>query len=232
MGKVVARKNAKKKSLTEKLVAATDLRLDLGCGVNKKAGFIGVDSRSFPGVDMVTNLMAIKDGVEPWRIYARPSDYGVGIFEPWPWGDGSVTEIHCSHMIEHLTVAERAHFVNELYRVLKPGAYDPGGKPVAGFATLVAPFWTSTRAYGDLTHVWPPVADMWFHYLDKNWRNGVPGQFPPNAPHNDFYQCDFVCNWHFSIDADLNGRNEEYVRERLKGNVNAIHDVVATLVKR
>lgn len=75
------------------------MKLDLGCGKNKKEGFTGVDSIAFDGVDVVADLR-----------------------EPWQWEDGSVDEVHCSHTLEHLAWPERVHFFNELYRVLKPGA--------------------------------------------------------------------------------------------------------------
>lgn len=71
------------------------LKLDLGCGKNKREGFIGVDSRKFEGVDQVLDLT-----------------------KAWPWKDGTVEEAHCSHMIEHLEWPERVHFFNELHRVL------------------------------------------------------------------------------------------------------------------
>src|SRR5687767_3667033 len=76
----------------------TLLKLDLGCGLNKREGFSGVDVREFPGVDLVMDLR-----------------------KPWLWTDESVAEAHCSHFIEHLTAPERIHFVNELHRVLVPG---------------------------------------------------------------------------------------------------------------
>lgn len=79
---------------------AGPLKLDLGCGKNKREGFTGVDALKFPGVDVVCNL-------------------GSG---RWPWKDSSVDEVNCSHMIEHLDWPERVHFFNELYRVMKPGA--------------------------------------------------------------------------------------------------------------
>lgn len=75
------------------------LKLDLGCGKNKKAGFTGVDLIDFPEVDVVTNLLA-----------------------KWPFADNSAEEVHCSHCVEHFTGMERVHFFNELYRVMKPGA--------------------------------------------------------------------------------------------------------------
>ncbi len=74
------------------------MKLDLGCGKNKAAGFIGVDSIAFDGVDVVADLR-----------------------QPWQWKDGEVEEVHCSHFLEHLTSPERVHFFNELHRVLKPG---------------------------------------------------------------------------------------------------------------
>jgi len=83
-----------------KKAAPQALKLDLGCGLNKKEGFIGVDSLPFDGkVDVVLDLR-----------------------KKWPWASGSVEEVNCTHFIEHLDGPERVHFYNELYRVLKPGA--------------------------------------------------------------------------------------------------------------
>ena len=64
------------------------------------------------------------------------------------------------YFVEHLDAKERIHFVNEAHRVLRPG----------GQMHLVTPDWSSCRAYGDLTHKWPPVSEFWFFYLDKDWR--------------------------------------------------------------
>ena len=89
----------------------------------------------------------------------------------WPWRDSSIAEAHASHFIEHLNASQRIHFVNELYRTLMPGAK----------CLLIVPHWGSCRAYGDLTHQWPPVSEFWFYYLSKVWRAA-------NAPHNDKYK--------------------------------------------
>lgn len=75
------------------------MKIDLGCGPNKKEGFIGVDRLDFPGVDYVCRVGS----------------------ERLPFDDGSVDEAHASHFVEHLTAGERIQFVNELYRVLKVG---------------------------------------------------------------------------------------------------------------
>lgn len=100
---------------------------------------------------------------------------------PWPWGDNTVSDIQMSHVLEHFTGAERVHLFNEMYRVLVPG----------GKAVIVTPHWASQRAYGDFTHKWPPVCEMLYLYLMKDWRAA-------NAPHNDIqfnpkgYNCDFI----------------------------------------
>lgn len=174
------------------------MKLDLGCGPNKREGFIGVDSIAFPGVDVVADLR-----------------------KRWPWEDGSVDEVHCSHFIEHLTSVERCHFVNELYRVMKVGAP----------AKIVVPHWGSNRAYGDPTHQWPPVSEMWFYYLEKPWRD-------VNAPHTDVsnwpqgFNCDFKATWGYGINDALAVRNPEYQQYALNWFKEAAQDTHATLIKR
>jgi SAM-dependent methyltransferase len=168
------------------------LKLDLGCGKNRQPGFIGVDIREFDGVDQVVDLR-----------------------KGWPWADGSVEAVHCSHFVEHLTADARIHFVNELYRVLVPG----------GTAQIIVPHWNSHRAYGDLTHQWPPVSEMWFFYLNKEWRAA-------NAPHNDAYTCDFETTWGYSLRADLNTRNAEYQQYAIANFKDAAQDIIATLRKK
>ena len=74
--------------------------IDLGCGQNKKEGFIGVDKYPAPGVDIVHDLEVF----------------------PWPFEDNSVDEAHSSHHLEHIDGDKRLPFFQELYRVMKPGA--------------------------------------------------------------------------------------------------------------
>jgi len=133
----------------------------------------------------------------------------------WPWTNDSIEEVHCSHFVEHLTVPKRIHFVNELYRVLKVG----------GKANIIVPHWGSCRAYGDLTHQWPPVSEFWFYYLDKGWRT-------QNAPHNDFYNCDFVITWGYGMHMTLLNRPEEYQQFAMQNYKEAIQDIMSTWTKR
>ena len=75
------------------------VKLDIGCGPNKKEGFIGIDQFPMEGVDVVMDVRK----------------------ERLPYDDGSVDEIYASHFLEHLTALERVHLLNEAYRVLKHG---------------------------------------------------------------------------------------------------------------
>jgi SAM-dependent methyltransferase len=140
---------------------------------------------------------------------------------PLPYGDGAIEAIHTSHFVEHLTGMQRVGFVNECYRVLKP----------EGKLTIIVPHWGSCRAYGDITHQWPPVSEFWFYYLDKNWRAA-------NAPHDDAehlpggYACDFNAVWGYSWNPTLNGRNNEYVQFAAANYKESIFDIYATLTKR
>jgi hypothetical protein len=139
----------------------------------------------------------------------------VDLRRPWPWRNESVEEAHASHFLEHLTGPERIHFVNELYRVLVPG----------GKCQVIVPHWASCRAYGDLTHQWPPVSEFWFYYLSKEWR-------AENAPHNDGYRCDFEATWGYSLSPSLVVRNTELQQFALANYKEAAQDMIATLVKK
>jgi len=133
---------------------------------------------------------------------------------PWPWADGSVLEAHASHFIEHLTASERIQFCNELWRILAP----------SGKCSIIVPHWASCRAYGDLTHQWPPVSEFWFYYLSKPWRDA-------NAPHNDAYTCHFEATWGYSMRDDLHVRNQEYQQFALQNYKEVAQDLIATLTK-
>lgn len=186
------------------------VKLDLGCGNNKREGFTGVDSIKFDAVDIVADLT-----------------------QPWPWADNSVDEVHCSHFIEHLEGQQRIFFANELYRVLKPGC----------FATVIFPDWANDRAYGDMTHKWPPMSGFWFFYLSREWRLGIEGKVPGNAPHDDIkynpngYSCDFDAGWgHGTVSHYCNYPVETLNEERKAHNmahfINFRMDLMGRLTKK
>jgi SAM-dependent methyltransferase len=71
-------------------------RLNLGCGRTRMEGFIGVDCRPFPEVDILADLTL-----------------------KWPFEDGSIDHVHASHIFEHLP--DPLFTMSELYRILVPG---------------------------------------------------------------------------------------------------------------
>lgn len=187
--------------------AMKPIKLDLGCGPNKNGPeWVGVDCMQFDNkVDIIFNLAEID-------LTAGTDKYSQ--FKKWPWDDNTVDEIHCSHFLEHLTGVERVHFMNEVYRILKPGAK----------CTVVVPHWASNRSYGDVTHQWPPISEMYFYYLSVAWR-------AVNAPHNNFYKCNFNASWGYSMRQDLVVRTQEYQNFALQNFKEAAQDTIATLIK-
>lgn len=191
------------------------LKLDLGCGGKKiNEEFTGVDIRPFNGVDVVLNLVEKEANLSNENVSVVELHYTKHIFKKWPWEDNSVDEIFCSHFIEHLTPEERVHFVNEAWRVMKKDAT----------MRLIAPHWCSTRAYGDLEHQWPPICEMWLFYLSKQWRD-------QEAPHSDYYNCNFSAGYGYAMRQDLHVRNEEYKQMALQNWKETAQDIIATLTK-
>jgi len=71
------------------------MRLNLGCSSDVRAGYVNVD-------------------------LAQPCDLVVDLNLTWPWEDSSVDEIYAADIFEHLE--NRIYTMNEVHRVLRPGA--------------------------------------------------------------------------------------------------------------
>lgn len=195
------------------LLNEPEIWLDLGCGQNplKLMDQEGKVIREYEGVDEI--------------------DFGqkhvMDLRRPWPWKDGTIAGAYSSHFIEHLDGVERIHFMNELWRVLRLDAE----------ATIVAPHWSSDRAYGDPTHKWPPISDMSHFYWFRAWREGgkMPdgNVVPAQAPHTG-YKCDFdsVMAYIFNNHPTLVGRNSDFMMDGAVFKRNFVSDVRFTLTKR
>lgn len=73
------------------------MKIDIGCGKNKRDGFVGVDNDPNCGADVVASALDL------------------------PFEDDSAEEVHSSHLVEHFTPEEAKIFFDEIYRVLKIG---------------------------------------------------------------------------------------------------------------
>lgn len=71
------------------------MRLNLGACDRRFPGFLSVDIA--PPADVVTDLS-----------------------KPWPWADSTVEAVKAFDIIEH--IEDKIHLMNELHRVMKPGA--------------------------------------------------------------------------------------------------------------
>lgn len=137
---------------------------------------------------------------------------------PLPFAAGSVGEVYSSHFLEHLDQTERCFFMNDLYRVMAPGSS----------MTLIVPHWASGRAYGDPTHKWPAISEMWFWYLDKKWR-------AENAPHSDAknwkqgYSCDFEFTYGYLLHSAISTRAQDQQQFAVSFYKEACQDIQATL---
>ncbi|CEJ96027.1 hypothetical protein BGLT_07006 [Caballeronia glathei] len=138
------------------------VKVDLGCGLAKSPGFIGVDRAPMPGVDVVADLNK--------RL---------------PFEDDSVDLIVASHSLEH--VADITATMKELYRICKHGAqiciiapYFEQKLNVANpyhivpFNEHTARFFTSSRTAGtDSAQYWHPHAVSWGLAESDNSHLGV-----------------------------------------------------------
>jgi SAM-dependent methyltransferase len=148
-------------------------------------------------------------------------DQVVDLMGKWPWDDNSVDEANMSHSLEHFSGMERIHIFNELYRVLKPGSK----------CSIVVPSWSSGRAYGDPTHKWPPVSEMAFNYLSKEWRR-------TQAPDTDIewnpegFSCDFDIVGGYGMHQQVMSWNQERQMFAITFYKEAAQDIHMSITKR
>lgn len=178
----------------EQAEEANLVKLDLGCGklANTPEGFIGVDKVALKGVKVVD------------------------LTKKWPWKNNSVDEAQANYLVHYLTAAERVHFVNELYRVLKPGAK----------CLILTPMWSAAKGYGDVMAQWPPVSEAWLPWLNKAWRDGQ------NHVSQAGYTCDFDHTAGYGLHPSMQSRAQEYQQQWVNFGKEAAQDLVATLIKR
>lgn len=176
-------------------LTGTNLRLDLACGDNKREGFIGIDAFQTASTNVVFDLLATN---------------------PWPIEDGVAEILHCSHFFEHVPGMQRPAFMDECFRILKPG----------GQLVVITPYWSSARSIQDFTHAWPPVCESSFLYFNKLWRE------QNKLTHGHYnVKSDFDFGYGFSLDPDTAVRSQEVQPFWVKHYLNSCMDIHVTLTK-
>lgn len=94
------------------------IRLNLGCGSHARPGWVNADIAKQDGVDVVHDLDV----------------------PPWPFSDGTVSEIDAIDVFEHLN--NPVLFMAESHRILKP----------RGALHIQTAYWRSIDSYTDPTH--------------------------------------------------------------------------------
>ncbi len=142
------------------------IKLDIGCGGNKNRGFVGMDIRKEPGVDIVQDLEV----------------------QPWPLPDECVSFAVASHVVEHINPVKfgMINFMNEVWRVLKPGAQ---------FAIAV-PYAYSQGFVQDPTHC-NPCNEITWAYFDPMDRSGLYTIYRP-MPWK-IVSCDWAMNGNMEV---------------------------------
>lgn len=191
-----------KKNAAKPIEAPVEIKLDLGAGRNPQPGYTSVDFYE-PCANVKCDLFKTpfvdKDGKKLWA-------------------DDSVTEIFASHFVEHIPEKQRWPFFEECWRILKPG----------GVFRIIVPSWKSERAYGDMTHEWPPVCAMAFYYLDKGWREANKLTYGPY---------DIKCNFSHAagptaISGAFSSRNHEAQVFACTHYLESYQDMWVTLTKK
>lgn len=213
MGKKT-QKQKTKLTLVEAAPRTTELKLDLGCGLNPKEGHEGVD------------------------LYGDKAKHKIDLFKfPWSFKSNSVDEIHASHLLEHIPAREvedrdilagtsKAEqeqllgkdmffaFMDECYRIMKLGAW----------MHIVVPSGRSNRAFWDPTHRRFFMQET-FLYLAANWRK-------INSLQHYRVNCNFGVDCTHSMPQEETLRSGEVQQERLKTLWNVTVDWIARLQKQ
>jgi len=133
--------------MAQKLKRKNHLRLNLGCGFDKKTGWINVDKSPLSKPDQLVDLEQI----------------------PWPWSDNSISEIQMRHVLEHLGASTDSYLaiISEIWRICRPGA----------LIRIVVPHPRHDHFLDDPTHVRPITVqglEMFSQKRNHEWiRKGI-----------------------------------------------------------
>ena len=124
------------------------IKLDIGCGQNKQEGFVGIDYREMEGVDIIHNLETF----------------------PCPVEDESVMVAISSHVVEHIKPWFSIPFMDEVWRVLVPGATFAVATPYPGSRG----FWqdpSHCNGWNEATwQYFDPRYPLYLIYRPKPWK--------------------------------------------------------------
>lgn len=125
------------KSVRDLIKYGDGIRLDIGCGANKQDGFVGLDIREMPNVDIVQDVEQF----------------------PWALPNECVRTALASHLVEHINPHKGVfmQFMDEVWRIMKP----------YGKFIIVTPYAGSFGYFQDPTHVNPCNEATWMYFAPE-----------------------------------------------------------------
>mgnify|MGYP006079335473 FL=1 len=72
------------------------MKLNLGCGLTHKEGYVNIDNQEYVKPDLIMDLT-----------------------QPWKFEDNSIDAIRAAHIMEHFDYNDWSHIIKEMYRVIK-----------------------------------------------------------------------------------------------------------------
>lgn len=112
----------------EGVMNETPLKLNIGCGIEWREGYLNVDACHLP--ELIQQARAFyPDNQEKWLPTPGIEVIRWDLREPWPWPDASVSEIMADNLLEHFDHTDLAHVLREAMRVLIPGGVMWGRVP-------------------------------------------------------------------------------------------------------
>lgn len=119
----------------EAAIRKKGILLDVGCRDRKEPNWLGIDWKLHPGVDIVHDLEKF----------------------PYPVPDGSCITIKAAHVAEHIHPRLFFSWMDEMWRMLRPG----------GQLVMSAPYAGSIGYWGDPTHV-NGITEVTFQHFDPD----------------------------------------------------------------
>lgn len=185
---------------------AMEQRLDIACGQQLQTGWTGLD---------IANVSAPEG--------AKYINHDVLSF-PWPIADNSIYEARCSHFVEHIphqldgsskTRNGLVLFMEEVYRVMMP----------QGIVTIMAPYYSSQRAWQDPTHI-RGITENTFRYFDKKWLVSL------GMGHYEIATDFEVLTTKMILDPEYESKNESAKQNAIRHFINVVLDIHIVLRKR
>lgn len=114
------------------------IKLDIGSGVAKKAGYITIDSDKSVGADILADILQEANSTIRRKVRELTNN-GDG----FGWNNLEIDEIRCHHLLEHLPPANKVKIMRIMFDLLKPG----------GILDIEVPLFPHPASVQDPTHL-------------------------------------------------------------------------------